>query len=162
MKKLLKFLEGAEKKRKSNSLESLKLSFGEVENIGKELTQLIDTANAPIFGVDTNGNVNEWNQKVEQITGFTKDEVMGHTLVQTRITEEFKQSVQEVLSEALKGNETSNYEVPLFTKSGQRVMVLLNATTSRNPHGEVGGVVGVGQDITELDQSRSEMESLSK
>ena len=123
---------------------------------------LIDTANAPIFGVDIHGNVNEWNQKVEQITGFTKDEVMGYNLVQTRITEEFKQPVQEVLNEALKGNETSNYEVPLFTKSGQRVMVLLNATTRRNPQGKVVGVVGVGQDITELDQSRSEMESISK
>ena len=106
-----------------------------MESISKELTQLIDTANAPIFGVDIHGNVNEWNQKVEQITGFTKDEVMGHNLVQTRITEEFKQPVQEVLNEALKGNETSNYEVPLFTKSGQRVMVLLNATTRRNPQG---------------------------
>ena len=128
------------------------------EELSKELTQLIDTANAPIFGVDTDGNVNEWNQKVEQITGFTKDEVMGHNLVQTRITEEFKQSVQEVLNEALKGNETSNYEVPLFTKSGERVMVLLNATTRRNPQGKIVGVVGVGQDITELDQSRSEKE----
>ena len=28
-----------------------------------ELAQLIDTANAPIFGVDIHGNVNEWNQK---------------------------------------------------------------------------------------------------
>jgi len=141
-----------------HSVESLKLRFGEAENISMELTQLIDTANAPIFGVDINGNVNEWNQKVEQITGFTKNEVMGHNLVQTRITEEFKQPVQEVLNKALKGNETSNYEVPLFTKSGQRVMVLLNATTRRNPQGEIVGVVGVGQDITELDQSRSEKE----
>jgi len=146
---------------KRDSLESL-LSFGEIENISKELTQLIDTANAPIFGVDVNGNVNEWNQKVEQITGFTKDEVMGHNLVHTRITEEFKLPVHEVLNEALKGNETSNYEVPLFTKSGERVMVLLNATTRRNPQGEVVGVVGVGHDITELTQSRSEMESVSK
>ena len=129
-----------------------------MESISKELTQLIDTANAPIFGVDTDGNVNEWNQKVEQITGFTKAEVMGHNLVETRITEEFKQPVQEVLNEALKGNETSNYEVPLFTKSGERVMVLLNATTRRNPQGKIVGVVGVGQDITELDQSRSEKE----
>ena len=128
------------------------------EDISKELTQLIDTANAPIFGVDTNGNVNEWNQKVQQITGFTKDEVMGHNLVETRITEEFKESVQEVLNEALKGNETSNYEVPLFTKGGERVVVLLNATTRRNPQGQIVGVVGVGQDITELDQSRSEKE----
>jgi PAS domain S-box-containing protein len=137
-------------------------SRSEMENISKELTQLIDTANAPIFGIDTNGNVNEWNQKVEQITGFNKDEVMGHNLVETRITEEFKKPVQEVLNKALKGNETSNYEVPLFTKSGERVMVLLNATTRRNPQGKIIGVVGVGQDITELDQSRSEMENISK
>jgi CheY-like chemotaxis protein/nitrogen-specific signal transduction histidine kinase len=34
-------------------------------------------------------------------------------------------------------------------------MILLNATTRRNPQGKVVGVVGVGQDITELDQSRS-------
>ena len=106
------------------------------EDLSKELTQLIDTANAPIFGIDTNGNVNEWNQKAEQITGFNKDEVMGHNLVQTRITEEFKKPVQDVLDNALKGNETSNYEVPLFTKSGERVMVLLNATTRRNPQGK--------------------------
>tara|TARA_B100001146_G_scaffold165378_1_gene146232 strand:+ start:2385 stop:3944 length:1560 start_codon:yes stop_codon:yes gene_type:complete len=128
------------------------------EDLSKELTQLIDTANAPIFGIDTNGNVNEWNQKVEQITGFNKDEVMGHNLVETRITEEFKKPVQDVLDKALKGHETSNYEVPLFTKSGERVMVLLNATTRRNPQGKIVGVVGVGQDITELDQSRSEKE----
>ena len=37
-----------------------------------ELTQLIDTANAPIFGIDINGNVNEWNQKAAQITGYSK------------------------------------------------------------------------------------------
>ena len=37
-------------------------------------------------------------------------------------------------------------------------MVLLNATTRRNPQGKIVGVVGVGQDITELDQSRSEKE----
>ena len=112
-----------------------------VEDLSKELTQLIDTANAPIFGIDTNGNVNEWNQKVEQITGFNKDEVMGHNLVKTRITEAFKKPVQEVLDKALKGNETSNYEVPLFTKSGERVMVLLNATTRRSPQGDRKSVV---------------------
>ncbi|MZH42027.1 MAG: PAS domain S-box protein, partial [Nitrospinae bacterium] len=133
-------------------------SRSEMESISKELTQLIDTANAPIFGVDTNGNVNEWNQKVEQITGFTKDEVMGHNLVETRITEEFKESVQEVLNEALKGNETSNYEVPLFTKGGERVVVLLNATTRRNPQGRIVGVVGVGQDITEKKNAEEELE----
>ena len=155
MKNLIKYLKSL--MSISKSLESLIFNVGDFENLSKELTQLIDTANAPIFGVDTDGNVNEWNQKVELITGFSKSEVMGYNLVQTRITDEYKESVQNVLNEALKGKETSNYEVPLFTKSGERVMVLLNATTRRNPQGKIVGVVGVGQDITALDQSRSDL-----
>jgi PAS domain S-box-containing protein len=39
---------------------------------------------------------------------------------------------------------------------------LLNATTRRNANGDIVGVVGVGQDITELDSYRSEMETKIK
>ena len=39
-----------------------------------ELRKLVDNANAPIFGIDVNGNVNEWNRKTAEITGFSKDE----------------------------------------------------------------------------------------
>jgi hypothetical protein len=35
--------------------------------------------------------------------------------------------VKKVLDDALRGKETANYEFPLFTKSGERVMVLLNS-----------------------------------
>jgi hypothetical protein len=34
-----------------------------------ELDSFIATANAPIFGVDTGGNVHEWNTKTEALTG---------------------------------------------------------------------------------------------
>ena len=30
-----------------------------------ELQQLVDTANAPIFGIDVHGNVNGWNNKTD-------------------------------------------------------------------------------------------------
>ncbi|KKL27082.1 hypothetical protein LCGC14_2388740, partial [marine sediment metagenome] len=46
-----------------------------------ELAQLIDTANAPIFGIDSNGLLNEWNKNAELITGYGKDEVVGRNLV---------------------------------------------------------------------------------
>jgi len=42
------------------------------ELIAEELRQFIETANAPIFGIDSNGLVNEWNQASEKITGFKK------------------------------------------------------------------------------------------
>jgi len=133
-----------------------------VKRIAVELTQLIDTANAPIFGVDTEGKINEWNQMVANITGYGKDEVVGQNLVEQYITGEYKAPVKEVLDNALKGTETGNYEVPLYTKDGERVMVLLNATTRRDADGNIIGVVGVGQDITELSEFRSRLEALVK
>ena len=134
----------------------------EQDNIAKELTQFVDTANAPIFGIDTEGRVNEWNQRSEQITGFTKAEVMGRDLVANFITDDYKVSVGEVLAKALHGEETANYEFPLFTQSGDRVDVLLNSSTRRDPAGQIVGVVGVGQDITELNKVRAEQEKERK
>ncbi|MGK0234923.1 MAG: PAS domain S-box-containing protein, partial [Psychroserpens sp.] len=134
----------------------------EMESVALELTLLIDTANAPIFGIDNKGLVNEWNQTSEKITGFTKGEVLGNDLVQTYITEDYRESVKKVLENALEGKETANYEFPLFAKDGERVMVLLNSSTRRNAAGEITGVLGVGQDITEIDKLRTASESIAK
>ena len=134
----------------------------QLAKIANELTQFVDTANAPIFGIDTEGRVNEWNQRSEQITGFTKAEVMGRDLVADFITDDYKVSVGAVLAKALHGEETANYEFPLFTQSGDRVDVLLNSSTRRDPAGQIVGVVGVGQDITELNKVRAEQEKERK
>ena len=143
-----------------SNIEARKEFENEFSQIAKDLTILIDTANAPIFGIDNQGKVNEWNQKSAEITGFKSDEVLGKDLVEEFITQDYRQSVNEVLQKALHGDETSNYEFPLYTKENDLVMVLLNATTRRNANGDVVGVVGVGQDITELDSYRSEMERI--
>jgi PAS domain S-box-containing protein len=134
----------------------------ETESIAKELRQFIETANAPIFGIDNKGRVNEWNQTSEKITGFKKGDVLGKDLVQTYITQDYQKQVKEILDNALKGQETANYEFPLFTKAGQRVMVLLNASTRRNAEDEIVGVIGVGQDITILNEHKENLESKVK
>ena len=159
------------KKEKAASADKLALAMKELafqkeiegyrskmESVTLELALLIDTANAPIFGINSKGLVNEWNQTLEKITGFTKDEVLGNDLVQTYITEDYKKSVKKVLDDALKGKETANYEFPLFAKDGERVMVLLNSSARRNVDGKINGVLGVGQDITELVGYRNELE----
>jgi len=120
----------------------------EKTRVAQELQTFIDTANAPIFGIDAYGLVNEWNNKAVEITGFMRNEVMGQDLVQVYITEEFRESVKEVLDNALMGKEAANFEFPLFTKDQKRVEVLLNATTRRDVVGKVVGMIGVGQDIT--------------
>ena len=122
----------------------------ELSRVATELQQLIDTANAPIFGVDANGLINEWNQKAVKITGYSRGEVLGRNLVEDFIAEDYKVLVKEVLDNALMGKETSNFEFPLYTKDGKRVELLLNATPRRDASGNIIGVVSVGQDITHL------------
>jgi PAS domain S-box-containing protein len=134
----------------------------EQESVAKDLTQLIDTANAPIFGIDAAGLVNEWNQRAELLTEYAKADVMGKDLVAGFITDDYKASVKEVLDKALQGEESANYEFPLFTKSGDRVDVLLNSTTRRDSAGNIVGVVGVGQDITELKYTQAQVIQSSK
>ncbi len=129
----------------------------DMERTATELTQLIDTANAPIFGVDTDGKINEWNEMVARITGYSKDEVMGQDLVEQYITDEYKTPVKQVLDNALKGIETENYELLLFTKDGRRAIVLFNATTRRDVKGDIIGVIGIGQDVTKYKRTEKDL-----
>jgi signal transduction histidine kinase len=63
-----------------------------------------------------------------------------------------------VLDNALRGEETSNFELPRVAKDGRRITVLLNATTRRNVNRHIVGVIGVGQDITEAVVYRETLE----
>ena len=120
-----------------------------IKSMANELRQLVDNANAPIFGIDVHGNVNEWNAMTSNITGYPKDETFGRPLVSTFIVPKLRQSVQDVLDNALKGNETSNYELEFETKTGETRYLLVNATTRRDVSDNIVGVVGVAQDVTE-------------
>merc|ERR1719223_2488572 len=120
-----------------------------IKSMANELRQLVDTANAPIFGIDFHGNVNEWNDKTAEITGYTKEEAFNKPLVSTFIVKKLRKSVQDVLDNALEGNETSNYELEFRTKSNEIRYLLVNATTRRDADYHIVGVVGVAQDVTE-------------
>jgi len=120
-----------------------------VASMALELRQLIETANAPIFGIDVHGKVNEWNTRMSTLTGFSKEEASQTPLLETFIAPSMKEKVGEILEAALNGNETSNYEVEVTSKSGEPIFLLVNATTRRDPDKNVIGVVGVAQDVTE-------------
>ena len=84
----------------------------ELENqrVRADLRLLIDSANAPIFGIDKDGLMNEWNLKSAAIVGYTSQEVMGRDLVKEFISPDYHTSVAEVLERALQGHETANFE----------------------------------------------------
>ena len=118
----------------------------------EEFKMLVDTANAPVFGIDRNGCIDLWNSMAARVLGFSRDFVMGKSLVETFIDPVLRHSIQVVLDTALKGHGISNYELEFKTESGEIRYLLANITTRRDTSGEIVGVVGFAQDVTEAAQ----------
>jgi PAS domain S-box-containing protein len=57
----------------------------------------MDIANAAIFGVDDQGNVNQWNQNPAAIIGYQADEVLEKNMLKKLITKNYRESVNQVL-----------------------------------------------------------------
>lgn len=111
----------------------------EIASMVLELRQLIETAVAPIFGIDSNGNVNEWNNRTQTITGYSKDEIFGEPLVERFIAPSMQRTVEEMFLSALQGNPTSNREVEFVAKDGCSRFLLINATPRRDSEFNIVG-----------------------
>ena len=93
---------------------------------------MIDSANAPVIGVDTSLKVQLWNHKTELITGYLASDAVGKNLIETYIHPDHRESVRSVLLKSLEGEDTPNYEFPLYTADERRLDILLSATARRD------------------------------
>jgi PAS domain S-box-containing protein len=129
-----------------------------ITSIARELANLIEYANTPIFGIDRNGYINEWNGVTADLTGYTKNEVYGTKLLESFIEPKMWPILNEQLQKIFEGDSISNFELPIYTKNKDRLIVLLNATPRRNSSFEIVGAIIVGQNITELIEYRQNLE----
>jgi PAS domain S-box-containing protein len=125
--------------------------------IARELKQFIETSNTPVFGIDKFGSINEWNLASKLILGYNKNEIIGINWLSVNQVSENK-AMSKVIKLALKGQQSNNFEFQTKTKKGNQVVLLINANTRWNEHGEIQGVLAVAQDITELVGYRNELE----
>lgn len=58
--------------------------------------------------------------------------------------------VKDIMDKALLGIETSNFEIEFENRCHEIRHILLNATTRRDEDSHIVGVLGVGQDVTEV------------
>lgn len=130
--------------------------------IARDLSDLITNANAIIFGVDRNGYVYEWNKLTETVTGFAKNEALERKLLNFLVEASERANVQQMITHALLGNPLSQYEFPIVSAKGEKLILLVNATPKRTTSGEIAGLLIVGQDITELTSYRRSLELMVK
>ena len=120
-----------------------------ISNIARELRQFIDNSNSPIFCVDKEGKIIEWNCSSEKITGFKLEEVYQKELA-LFVTKDNRTALREMIKNSINGIETSNFEFPISLKENEKVMILLNSTIRHDVDGNIIGVWLVGQNVTNL------------
>ncbi|KAK9992095.1 hypothetical protein SO802_027080 [Lithocarpus litseifolius] len=124
----------------------------ELSSVAREMVRLIETATAPIFAVDVDGCINGWNAKAAELTGLSVEEAMGKSLVRDLIYKEYEETVDKLLSRALRGEEDKNVEIKMRTFGPEHhkkaVFVVVNACSSKDYTNNIVGVCFVGQDVT--------------
>ena len=111
--------------------------------------RLIDTAQAIILVLDTEGRIKQFNRYLEDLTGFAQSEVTGKSWIDVFIPEDGQTAINALHDELLERNELHGVQNAIRTKSGKILQIEWFNTTRRDSKGEIRGTLSVGQDITE-------------
>ena len=142
------------KKAGDNLEEQVKERTEELERAYKSLKlannynrNLIETSLDPFVTIGPNGKITDVNTSTEQITGYSRDELIG-TYFSNYFTEPRKAELG--YQKAFKEGEVRDYELKIQHVNGHVTPVLYHASVYKDDDGEVIGIFASARDITDI------------
>jgi len=120
------------------------------------LGTLMDTIPDPVFYKDTDGKIIGCNKAYETFAALPKAEILGktvHEIFPKDLADIYAQKNQELFLHP--GSQT--YELKIRDKAGAPGYIVVHDGTFPGTGGEVGGIVGVIRDVTELRRTSDEL-----
>ena len=122
---------------------------------------LVENAGSIILKVDTEGKITFFNDYAERFFGFTADEILGRSVLDTIVpaTESTGRNMAEVVQNIF--TRTSVHAQIInenIRKNGERVWVSWNNHTLLDSNGSNAGILSVGQDITDRMRIENELQ----
>ncbi len=115
---------------------------------------ILENVQDSVISVDLQGCVRYWNQGAEALYGYTAAEMIGRTM---QVVYPEGVSLAGDMERILSAGQTSE-EVRRRRKDGTEVWVEQRRSVMRDEHGDVTGVLGVAEDITERRGVTAELE----
>lgn len=115
-----------------------------------DISNLMEHAHALILTVDSQGYIVECNTHFAEVTGFHKNEIYCQKASEILVKRDHASLINELIQAVSKNKPVTNFRLPIQTKSGLEVIIMLGASPRMNIHGDVIGATWIGQDITEL------------
>ncbi|GAB3915243.1 hypothetical protein GCM10028803_61870 [Larkinella knui] len=134
---------------------------------------ILEHARQAIISTDTNGIVQTANLAIEQLSGYTSDELIGRVVQMEPGTPEapipivsYQTASDSSPSERFKlALETDGFfytECLILGKKGQRIPVLMTASALQDEEGRITGYVGIATDISALKAAEAKAEQTSR
>jgi PAS domain S-box-containing protein len=107
------------------------------------------------------GNFNYLSPSIINVLGYSQDEFIGH-YTEYITDSSINRDVEEHTKAGLRGEKQDPYEAEYRHKNGSRVNLKVTEVPIFDDNGNVLGIEGIVQDITELKRAEAERESFIK
>ena len=116
---------------------------------------LFENASDVIYTADFDGNFTSLNKSGERMTGYTREEALHLNFSQV-VSPETLKLVQEMTERKLKSHDETVYELEMFKKGGEPLLVEISSRAIYK-NGKPVGIQGIGRDITQRKQVEAEL-----
>lgn len=125
------------------------------------LKNILDSSSSiSILSTDLEGTVLFWNKGAENIFGYKADEMVGQKKIDTLYSDdETKRVTKELGASLLKDREGKSCEIKERTKNGRELCIHLTLSPRFDENGEIVGILGIGEDITERVQAEEALKN---
>jgi PAS domain S-box-containing protein len=125
------------------------------------LENIIMSAKLWMAFLDLKGNILIWNFAAEEITGYTRDEVIGHDKIWKWIypDDKYRKEVTKKIVDIISNKKyLENFETDIRTKKGETRRIRWNTRELSDNDSRTIGYVVLGNDITEIVKARQEIQ----
>ena len=123
----------------------------EMHKVTRHLESVIDNANVLFDAIDREGNILLWNRATEVITGYSREEVVGHNKVWKWLypDREYRRAIAAKAAAVVEGRLVEDMETTIRTKRGEDRTLSWYSRNLVDEKGNSVGAVWLGTDITE-------------
>ncbi|HEX8748597.1 MAG TPA: PAS domain S-box protein [Pyrinomonadaceae bacterium] len=134
-----------------------KLIEEELRRSEEKYRSLLENANDIIYSHDLEGNYLTINRAGEEITGYTREEILGGLNIAQVVAPGQLQFAKEMTMRKLKDPSPTVYEVDIITRDGRRLTLEVSTRISYRNNQPVA-VEGIARDITERKRAEAELQ----
>ncbi len=120
----------------------------EYEAVLESLAAIVESSDDAIIGKDLHSVVTAWNSAAERIFGYTKEEMIGGTLLRLFPPDRIDEEV-EILASIARGEIVEHFETVRIRKDGTPIDVSITTSPIRDGRGNVVGASKIVRDVTE-------------